>query len=309
MLNAWRKKSSSQRRTALVTTPDGCALATTTRGVDGRYELLSCLSIEAPAAKQQAIIASWFAERQDFGLVGSVLDAADYQLLLVESPDVLPAELKAAVRWRLKDLIDFPVEDAVVDVFGIPEQARRTGAKMMYAVAAKRQAIDTQVAFLKSVVPGFEIIDIPELALRNLAARLPEAAEGLILLWLNSDSAQLLVIKDATLYVTRRVQFADRRHDAGSLDADDVDAIALELQRSMDYFESHYEQAPIGHLVIAPHGDASRNLATALGAQTAMRIQTFEVARVLKVPPGLDLSARASLLAIGAAMRDDKPAL
>lgn len=309
MLNAWRKKSSSQRRTALVTTPDGCALATTTRGVDGRYELLSCLSIEAPAAKQQAIIASWFAERQDFGLVGSVLDAADYQLLLVESPDVLPAELKAAVRWRLKDLIDFPVEDAVVDVFGIPEQARRTGAKMMYAVAAKRQAIDTQVAFLKSVVPGFEIIDIPELALRNLAARLPEAAEGLILLWLNSDSAQLLVIKDATLYVTRRVQFADRGHDAGSLDADDVDAIALELQRSMDYFESHYEQAPIGHLVIAPHGDASRNLATALGAQTAMRIQTFEVARVLKVPPGLDLSARASLLAIGAAMRDDKPAL
>jgi MSHA biogenesis protein MshI len=230
-------------------------------------------------------------------------------LLLVESPDVLPAELKAAVRWRLKDLIDFPVDDAIVDVFGIPEQARRTGAKMMYAVAAKRQAIDAQVSFLKSVAPRFEVIDIPELALRNLVAQLPEASDGLILLWLNPDSAQLLVIKGATLYVTRRVQFADARHDATNLDADDVAAIALEVQRSMDYFESHYEQAPIGHLLIAPPGDSARNLAADLATQVPMRIQTLDLARALQVPPGLALSGRASLLAIGAALRDDAPTL
>jgi MSHA biogenesis protein MshI len=43
------------------------------------------------------------------------------------------AELKAAVRWRMNNLIDFPVEEAVVDVFNIPDPTRRTGAKMMHA--------------------------------------------------------------------------------------------------------------------------------------------------------------------------------
>jgi hypothetical protein len=105
------------------------------------------IAVKAPPAEQRATIASWLAaDRSELGAVGTVLDVADYQLLLVESPDVLAAELKAAVRWRLKDIIDFPLEDAVVDVFGIPEPVRRTGAKMMYAIAAKRQAVEDHVS-------------------------------------------------------------------------------------------------------------------------------------------------------------------
>jgi MSHA biogenesis protein MshI len=88
------------------------------------------------------------------------------------------------------------------------------------------------------------VIDIPELSLRNLAARLPEAAAGLILLWLARSCAQLLVIKGDTLYVARGLRYAG--------EGPDVEAIALELQRSLDYFESYYEQAPIAHLLVAP---------------------------------------------------------
>jgi MSHA biogenesis protein MshI len=298
----WRQKADSERRTALVLAADGCAIATTSGSGDHR-RLLSCRSVPGSAPEQKRVVAEWLAaDRAELGKLGTVLDSADYQLLLVESPDVLPAELKAAVRWRMKDLIDFPVEEAVVDVFNIPAPTRRTGAKMMYAIAAKRDAVAEHAALARRASTAFDVIDIPELALRNLAARLPEAAEGLILLWLNRGSAQLLVVKADTLYVARGVRFAG--------DGADVDAIALELQRSMDYFESYYEQAPIAHLIVAPFEAEARALAAELSNLTAMRIQALDLGHVLDLPPGAEASYdRRSLLAIGAALRDERPAL
>jgi MSHA biogenesis protein MshI len=173
---------------------------------------------------------------------------------------------------------------------------------MMYAIAAKRDAIAEHVAVAKRGGSDFDVIDIPELALRNLAARLPEAAEGLILLWLHAGSAQLLVIKAGTLYVARGVRFAG--------DGPDVEAIALELQRSMDYFESYYEQAPIAHLIVAPFDAPAQALVAELANLTAMRIQGLDLRAVLELPPGAETGFdRRSLLAIGAALRDERPAL
>jgi MSHA biogenesis protein MshI len=301
LFKLWRPKADLGARTALVLAADGCAIATTS-GAGDRRRLLSCRSLAGNAAEQKKAVGEWLAgDRAEFGKLGTVLDAADYQLLLVESPAVLPAELKAAVRWRMKDLIDFPVEEAVVDVFNIPEPARRTGAKMMYAIAAKRDAIAEHVSLCRRGATGFDVVDIPELALRNLAARLPEAADGLILLWLNRGSAQLLVIKENTLYVARSVRFAG--------EGPNVEAVALELQRSMDYFESYYEQAPIAHLIVAPVDAAAHALAAALKNLTAMRIQTLDLSHVLDLPAADAVFDRRSLLAIGAALRDERPAL
>src|SRR6266850_5357212 len=45
----------------------------------------------------------------------TVLSQSDYQMLLVESPGVKREELKSAVRWRIKDMIDYPVLEATLD--------------------------------------------------------------------------------------------------------------------------------------------------------------------------------------------------
>ena len=55
----------------------------------------------------------------------AVVDADDYQVVQVEAPEVLPSEMRAAIRWRLRDAISFKIDDATVDVFEIPEAARR----------------------------------------------------------------------------------------------------------------------------------------------------------------------------------------
>ena len=59
-----------------------------------------------------------------------------YNLILVEAPDVPQAEIRAAVRWRVKDLIDFSIDDAVIDVFEVPP-LKGGRANMLYAVVAR----------------------------------------------------------------------------------------------------------------------------------------------------------------------------
>jgi MSHA biogenesis protein MshI len=306
LFNLWRRNEVSNRRTGLVRTASGCAIATVQHKAGGRFHLESCKSVQGSSTVQNASISEWLHDDSaDLGAVSSILDEHDYQLLLVEAPDVLPAELKAAVRWRLKDAIDFPVEDAVVDVFGIPEPARRTGAKMTYAIAAKRQAVESQVAIFKGTSLRFDVIDIPEMALRNLVSQMPEAEEGLILLWMSPQSAELFVLKQSTLYLSRKVHFGNSDLHFSLEHMPEVEAIALELQRSMDYYESHYEQSPIGHLIIAPQTAHSKVLAEQLAAQTSMEIQTIDVSRALDLAVEVDASDPRSLLAIGAAMRNE----
>jgi|HubBroStandDraft_4_1064222.scaffolds.fasta_scaffold125735_1 MSHA biogenesis protein MshI len=307
MINFLRRSQSSARRTGVACSPRSFAIATVSRSKDGRCRLDSCLSAAASRDEQSVAVGDWLsaADHQQ-GAVSGVLDAADYELLHVEAPDVLPAEFKAAVRWRLKGVIDFPVEDAVIDVFDMPEQPHRAGAKkMLYVAAAQRHAIERQAQILKPAAARFDVIDIPELALRNLAALLPEAADGLIILWLTGNSAQLIGIKETTLYFARHVHLAG--HDAADSAADlpDVDAIALEVQRSNDYFESQYQQVPPANLIIAPCSERSVRLAQALAKHTSMRVQSLNLECVLDLAAGLDQADPCSVLAIGAALRED----
>ena len=303
MLNPFRRKQKAAKRTAVVCTQNACTLATIATNPGGRPLVENCVSLPGSSTEQRAAICGWLTQdRVAEGSISCVLDPGEYQLLLVEAPDVLPAEVKAAVRWRLKDLIDYPVADAIVDVFPIPEPARRSATKMMYAVAARRHAIEQHVAVMRGASSALDVIDIPELALRNLASKLPEAAQGLILLWLNEDSAQLFVIKGDMIYLSRQVSFAT----GGQPDPIEshVDAVSLELQRSMDYFESHYEQAPLAHLVIAPGDGRARQLQAALADQTSLNIQILDLRRAVDTADESLSADRGSVLAIGAALRE-----
>ncbi|MDP1756630.1 MAG: hypothetical protein Q8L38_04170, partial [Pseudohongiella sp.] len=62
-----------------------------------------------------------------------VLSPRDYNVYLVEAPQVEPDEISSAVRWKVKDLLDMPIEDAVIDVFPVPEEAFKGRNKMLYA--------------------------------------------------------------------------------------------------------------------------------------------------------------------------------
>lgn len=243
----------------------------------------------------------------------AVIGGDDYQIVQVEAPDVLPSEMRAAIRWRLRDVINFNVDEAAIDVFELPDPARRTQGKMLFAIAAREAAIQRIATSIRAAAKGFDAIDIPELCLRNLSALLPQDHRGVAMLALNDRFAQLVITRQGVMYLTRRIEtgrFGDTgRFGANGRDGTAIDAaaLALEIQRSLDYYESHYDQTPVGDLVIAPADARAHRLASELKNETSLRVSTLEVRDLFSVPQsGAVVTDWQTLMALGAALRDDQ---
>jgi MSHA biogenesis protein MshI len=234
----------------------------------------------------------------------SILPSASYNLLLVEAPDVPGDELRAAVRWRIKDLIDFHVDDAVIDVFQMPALGRGGPNQMMYAIAAKAEFVRGQVDVLESAGLKLEVIDIPELALRNVAAALEHNSDGVALLHLADRYGILLLVRQGVMYLTRRIETGVRTlRDANGLRADLIAGLALEARRSLDYFESHYEQTPISTLYTTGlQPDDLDQLSQELG----ISVSHLEYELIVEMGVAVDEDTqRRCLAAVGAALRHD----
>jgi MSHA biogenesis protein MshI len=250
--------------------------------------------------------------------VSTVLGPDDYQLALVEAPEVPPAELRAAMRWRLKDSIDFRVEDAVIDVFDLPDQNRGGHGRMMFAVAARRAAVTAHTHALAGT-PGFDAIDVPELCLRNLAALLPMASAGVALLHLGERAATIVLVRGRTFYLARHVDLylapqEDLSSGGGAAGRQngriDAAGVVLELQRSLDYYERHFDQPPITRIAVSPAGSRADELARELGRETGFEVGTLDLNALLSCKTPIQPSAQAScLLAVGAALREEHRSL
>jgi MSHA biogenesis protein MshI len=241
--------------------------------------------------------------------VSAVLGTDEYQLVQVEAPDVQPEELRGAVRWKLKDIISFPPSEAVVDVFEIPEQARYVESRMIYAVAARSDAVQRVVSLIKPRARGFDCIDIPEMCLRNIAALLPQDAQGVALIALGENFAQLTLTCRGVLYLARRIDLS-RRAAAQPGDAAvdfDVASLALELQRSLDYYESHYDRPAIADVVVTSGDERAERLLGSLTAATGHSVTLLDVEELFEIADGIEPDTRwPGLLSLGAALRSER---
>ena len=75
----------------------------------------------------------------------AVLQRHQYQLLPMDAPDVPRPDWRDAVRWRLKDMVDFPVEDAGIDLLEIPAEHSQRGRTGLLAAVAPRRELEALV--------------------------------------------------------------------------------------------------------------------------------------------------------------------
>ena len=247
-----------------------------------------------------------------------VMALDSHNLLLIEAPDVQPAELKAAVRWRIKDLIDFHIDDAVIDVFEIPEQDTSPGrARLMYAVAARASRVSRDIDNLESSSLELDIVDIPELALRNITSLLEDDIRGVAFLYFNRDGGIITLTRQGSLYLSRNIDVGLGMMVPGSGDEElhpqtqqALDRVVLEVQRSLDYYESHFAQPPITSLVIAPMEQEIPGLLPYLAANLGMATSMLDINNVVDISEPMTSSMQSHcLLAIGAALRHEKKVL
>jgi len=310
-----KKSADAKGRVGLAFGRDHIAIAAISRSgeraVLERCELLPIAPAQGPEAMAAALRSAALPRMP----ISVVLNAEDYQLALVEAPDVPPAEMRAAMRWRLKEAIDIPVEDTIIDVFEVPPQSRGGQGRMVYAVAARRGAVE-RCAMALAAIPAFDVVDVPELCLRNLAAVLPAAARGVALLHLGEKAATMVLVQGRTFYFARQMSLAavgtgqDEDGHQGATGGADTAGIVLELQRSLDYYERHFDQPPITRIAILPAAPRTEVLAAELGRETGFEVNTLDLNASLQCHVPVDPALQASaLLAVGAALREERRTL
>ena len=185
----------------------------------------------------------------------TLLAPGEYQMLLVEAPNVPQAELKTAIRWRIKDLLDYHVNDATVDVLAVPPNpSGGERAQSMYAVTARNDLIQACIARFESARIPLSVIDIPETSQRNIAALFEHDDRGLAMLYMSSSEGLLTINFRHELMLARRIDVGLEALASGSGGAreEQFQRVLLELQRTFDHFDRQFAYVPVAKLMLAP---------------------------------------------------------
>lgn len=313
------KKAGAQSLAAVVSDHRGLAIASlNTEGERPKLETFDYVPWEGSESHEKLL-----SEKiKQFGLdkqsCTTVMELGDYSILSVEAPDVPPAELKAAIRWQVKDLIDFHIDDAVIDVFDAPASGASGKKHNLYVVVSKLSTVRERVDVLQNAEANLTTIDVPELVLRNITERFPEDEAGVAFIYLTPERGLITITRQKTLYFARTLdigyEYLRQGMDDGSglsLDSNAAfDRLVLEVQRSLDYYDRYFSQPPVAGLVLAPTEFPVTGLDDYLKQSLGVNVRTLDLAEIIDSDEPLTEQQQAHCIsAVGAALRQEHTAL
>jgi len=205
-----------------------------------------------------ASLGEWIKDHKLNGIpVVVCLDSTRYELQLVESPPVPAEELSDAMGFRLAELVSGDVSDKVLQAFPLPSDAYRGRMTMAFAAITERSYLKEIVTFCRDYELKLEQIIINEMSALNLLASV-DPDDSVAVLRLEADAGVIYLYRNGALYFTRQISLGTDDLGLSSLNVSEggmmmqpnsrIDVLALELQRSMDYFESQLGLGAIGQL-------------------------------------------------------------
>ncbi len=241
----------------------------------------------------------------------AVLQPDAYELMQIELADLPRDERREAARWQVRELLEFPVEQAVVDLFDVaPFSSDKK--PLTYVVAAREALLRERLGQLDEAELALMAIDIPEFALRNVAELFVADERGTAILLLQEQDGMLTIVRDGVHYLTRSLSSGMNQllpYADGDLEAlsEQLDAIVLEVQRTFDYCESTFHLPMVSRVLVAQTGREIPAVITYLNDYLTTSVESFSFDSVLNLPEGSEqLELNQHLLAIGGALRREE---
>jgi len=306
----WNKHQSgnSDGWTSVVFGTDRITVANVVRRTDAKPQVRACDSFASEGGELEALKRLTNDKRIARNRCTTLLCHGKYQLLQVDAPDNakdLPHdELRESLRWRIKEMIDFPIETAGIDCVDIPAVGARS--PQLWVVAASREALQSRVHLFQDSKIPLTAIDIPELAQRNLSALFEEPNRGLAVVAFDSKGGRLTISYQGELYMVRHIDVGGP--ELSTPDADALhERVLLDIQRSLDNFDRSYSAIPLNRLLVGPLPSGEK-FVSYLAENLSLRVESANLADVLDIeaiPALAEVSAQYdNWRALGAALRD-----
>lgn len=198
-----------------------------------------------------------------------------YQLLQVEKPQVEKDEMYQSILWAIKNMINVPLYTVHIDYFEFP----LAHLDRIVVAVVDRELIKNVIAGAIHSHLNILGISIEEIVISN-SAQDDEKAK-LVVSHYPGEDVLFTVVKDGKSCMYRRVRGFSELDLVSEQDLSHgmADNLSLELQRSMDYFESQQRQLPVASIDIATDG-ASETLAELLSANFNQKIKAIEQTNV-----------------------------
>ena len=211
---------------------------------------------------QVAALKSWVGSNQAQKLSCVCLLADDdYDVYQIDKPEVEETELKQALNWRIKDLINYDVDSAVIDSYPMPTSSKKN-TQQISVVTAHESVVGSYVDSIKLAGLKLTAIDVHDLVGKYLHCVQQGANKTQAVLSLAESDGSFSIFHDTDLYVSRN--FKNGISQLEQIDSEDVsvyDSLLLEIQRSMDYFESFYGLGSVSSLLLYPQIQATEKMA------------------------------------------------
>ncbi|OYY95307.1 MAG: hypothetical protein B7Y41_02030 [Hydrogenophilales bacterium 28-61-23] len=273
----WFKHRTRTRSHAVLSAYSGGGMALRVRDDGEKVHVLAFAQRDGQGGNENTVLSADFLNHvaSDAGVKDAPLIALlgqdYYQTVMVEALNVPDDEIKSAIRWKVKDLLSFHVDDAVLDHLPVPGGSGRPPS--LYVVAAQTPALRALVLPYHDAGLKLDVIDIRETAQHNLALRIAPADYAVAVLHFDGENGLLTFSFGASLIMSRRIE--GRGASGESL----FDKVAMETQRSVDYFERQYSWLPLAKLYLAPVVEAQA-LLRRLGEYLPVGAESFDLTRI-----------------------------
>ncbi len=177
-----------------------------------------------------------------------IFEHSQYQLLMTDALDVERAELANALKWKVKDLLEYRVSDVLVDAFLVPPHGNANNLKKAFVAASSLSEVKRLQDIFKQHLFALTEVSIALLAERNLLSLLPSHKSTDILVSFCENYCYISLVLKGDVYFVRKLLNQGTSsllefNEEGSCE------LLLELQRSIDYCVSNLKLPEVKRII------------------------------------------------------------
>lgn len=244
---------------------DGVAIAVTRSARYLNLKQIECFWLPSPPNKRLVNLSQAI---DRLGLKGCacniVLPRNEYQRLEIDKPNVPDDELTGAAYWAVRSLLDQPDSEFQVEYFDYPEQALRGRPPRINVRVVQQETLQSVIQSARAAGLTPDRVSVSDLSVKNLAQQVLKTQDLQLLVKYENGYGLILIQKGGCLYFSRDFALQQRANPSSE---DALQTLAVEIQRSIDFFEGQTGLATpkLIHLLSDLDADRQTTLSSLLG--------------------------------------------